>query len=56
MFYVFGDVGSIVCIATMLQARWFEVRIPVGAKDFSLLQNGAHPAFHLMFTRVLSWC
>jgi hypothetical protein len=45
--------GSVVGIATGLRAGRSEVRIPVGARDFSLLQNiqtgsGAQPASYVM--------
>jgi len=37
----------------VLQAEWYEIWIPAGARDFSVLQNdqtssGAHPASYLM--------
>ena len=49
--------GGVVGIAIGLRAGLFQVRIPVGAKDFSLLEIvqtvcGAHPASYSMRTYV----
>ena len=51
--------SSIVAIPTMLWAGWLWLLIPVGAKDFPLLQNvqtssRAHPTFCWMGNGVLS--
>ena len=51
--------GSVVGIANRLWAEWSGVRIPIVARDFSLLQtvqtiSWAHPASHSMGTGVLS--
>jgi hypothetical protein len=45
--------GSVVGIANGLRAGWSGVRIPVGARDFSVLPNaqtgcGAQPASYVM--------
>jgi hypothetical protein len=54
-----GSRGSIVGMATVLQAGQSGVQIPLKARDFSLLQNtqtssGTHPASYIMATTVLS--
>lgn len=51
--------GSVVGLATRLQAGWPGIRIPVGLRDSSLLQNfqagpGAHLASYSVGTGVIS--
>jgi hypothetical protein len=51
--------GNVFHIVTRLLARWSGVQIPVGARDFSVLQNvhtsnGAHSTSYSMGTCVLS--